>query len=184
MKPKALKVVERAIGDLKPYRNNPRENKQAVAAVARSIKEFGFRQPIVVDKRGVIVVGHVRYLAAIKLQLKRVPVHVATDLSAKQLQAYRIADNQTGSLSEWDFDKLIVEVGDLRRDAFDLASLGFKPQQFNDLVAAVDGGELRGQGQAIGEAWEIRVECRDEAHQREVYERLTGEGLTCRLQVL
>lgn len=184
MKRKALKVVERAIATLKPYGRNPRENKTAVAAVARSIEEFGFRQPIVADKQGVIVVGHVRYQAALKLKLERVPVHVATDLSARQLKAYRIADNQTGSLSEWDFDKLLVEVGDLKKGSYDLSALGFKPRQFHDLVDAVDGEDLRGAGLAIDEAWEIRVECRDEAHQREVYDRLTSEGLTCRLQVL
>ena len=82
----------RSIKDIRPYDNNPRINDDAVDAVAASLKEFGFRQPIVVDGDGVIVCGHTRYKAAQQLGLKKVPVHVATDLSPDQIKAYRIAD--------------------------------------------------------------------------------------------
>jgi len=87
-------VEQRPISSIRPYENNPRINADAVDAVAASIREFGFRQPIVVDEEGVIIVGHTRYLAALKLGLEVVPVHVAVGLTPAQAKAYRIADNQ------------------------------------------------------------------------------------------
>jgi ParB-like chromosome segregation protein Spo0J len=88
-----MKIELWNIADVKPYPGNPRQNDDAVDAVARSLVEFGFRQPIVVDRDGVIVCGHTRYKAAVKLHLEKVPVHVAKDLSPEQIRAYRIADN-------------------------------------------------------------------------------------------
>ena len=79
-------------------------------AVAASLRAFGFRQPIVVDEQGVIIVGHTRYKAALKLGLEAVPVHVAVGLTPAQAQAYRLADNQTATLSQWDEDKLPLEL--------------------------------------------------------------------------
>src|SRR5438874_3722223 len=105
-----MHVVERPIASVRPYDQNPRINDPAVDAVVASIKEFGFRQPIVVDEQGVIIVGHTRYKAALKLGMTEVPVHVAVGLSPEQARAYRIADNQTNRLSEWDFDKLPLEL--------------------------------------------------------------------------
>lgn len=99
-----MKVEERKIGDIRPYEHNPRRNDPAVDAVAASIREFGFRQPIVVDEAGVIVAGHTRWKAAQKLGLETVPVHVATGLTPAQIKAYRIADNKVAELAEWDFD--------------------------------------------------------------------------------
>ena len=92
------------LASINSYERNPRLNDAAVNAVARSLQEFGFRQPIVVDAEGVIVCGHTRWKAAAKLGLARVPVHVARDLSPEQLRAYRSADNQTASIAEWDFE--------------------------------------------------------------------------------
>jgi len=89
----------RSISSIRPYENNPRINASAVDAVAASIKEFGFQQPIVVDEEGVIIVGHTRYKAAIKLGLTEVPVKVAIGLSPTQAKAYRIADNATASIA-------------------------------------------------------------------------------------
>jgi hypothetical protein len=109
-----MKVELRKLADLRPYEQNPRLNADAVAAVARSIKEFGFRQPIVVDVEGVIICGHTRFKAAESLGLLKVPVHVARDLSAAQIKAYRIADNQTATLAEWDPALLPIELADLR----------------------------------------------------------------------
>lgn len=90
-----MKIELRPLSEIKPYPNNPRVNDDAVDAVAASLREFGFRQPIVVDADGVIICGHTRFKAAQKLCLEKVPVHVATDLSPEQIKAYRIADNQT-----------------------------------------------------------------------------------------
>src|SRR2546430_594795 len=103
-------VEQRPTSSIRPYETNPRINAAAVVAVAPSIREFGFRQPIVVDEAGVIVVGHTRYLAALKLGLETVPVHVAVGLTPAQAKAYRLADNQTATLSSWDDDKLPLEL--------------------------------------------------------------------------
>ena len=92
----AYNVQLRNIDEIKPYERNPRLNDNAVDAVAASLKEFGFRQPIVIDGDGVIVCGHTRYKAAKKLGLAKVPVHVAKDLTPEQVKAYRLADNKTG----------------------------------------------------------------------------------------
>jgi DNA modification methylase len=118
---------------IRPYSNNPRINDKAVDAVAASIREFGFRQPIVVDRKGVIVVGHTRYLAALKLGLRDVPVHVATDLTPAQIRAYRIADNKTGELADWDHDRLVQELIELEKEAFDLNLLGFTTDELQEL---------------------------------------------------
>src|ERR1700688_3733866 len=109
-----MQIEMRDITSIKPYENNPRINEAAVDAVAASIKEFGFRQPIVVDEEDVIIVGHTRYKAALKLGLTEVPVHVAVGLSTEQAKAYRIADNQTATLASWDDDKLVQELAQLQ----------------------------------------------------------------------
>src|SRR5438552_3742241 len=99
-----MKVELRPIDRVIPYARNPRKNDAAVATVASSIKEFGFRQPIVVDEEGVIIVGHTRWKAARQLGLSKVPVHIAKDLTPEQAKAYRIVDNQTNSIAEWDME--------------------------------------------------------------------------------
>jgi len=92
-----MEIELRPLVEIKPYEKNPRLNDAAVEAVARSIREFGFRQPIVVDADGVIVVGQTRYKAAQQLGLKQVPVHAARELTPEQARAYRIADNATAA---------------------------------------------------------------------------------------
>src|SRR5262245_23679867 len=111
-----MQIEDWPLDSIKVYENNPRHNDEAVEAVARSIAEFGFRQPIVVDENGVIVVGHTRYKAARKLGLETVPVHVAKGLSPAQARAYRIADNQTATIADWDDDKLVVELKQLQEE--------------------------------------------------------------------
>src|SRR5262249_23081084 len=124
------------LSEIRPYDNNPRVNDQAVDAVAASIREFGFRQPIVVDDDGVIIVGHTRYKAALKLGLERVPVHVARGLSPAQVKAYRLADNQPAQLSEWDYDRLPLELADLQQVQFDLNLTGFSGEELLRLLEA------------------------------------------------
>ena len=104
-----MKIELRPLSAIKPYEKNPRINEGAVDAVAESIRRFGFRQPIVVDKEGVIVCGHTRLKAAQKLCLEKAPVHVATDLTPAQIRAYRIADNKTAELSERNLNWLPLE---------------------------------------------------------------------------
>jgi len=123
--------IERVI----PYDRNPRINDgPAVDAVAASLKEFGFRQPIVVDRDGVIVVGHTRWKAAKKLGLAQVPVHVAKDLTPEQAKAYRLADNKTNELAEWDKALLPLELADLQAMNFDLGLLGFSKDELAELL--------------------------------------------------
>lgn len=133
-----MKIELWPIGKLKPYPNNPRVNDDAVDAVARSLQEYNFRQPIVVDTDGVIVCGHTRWKAAQKLGLDKVPVHVATDLTPDQIRAYRIADNQTATLAEWDFDLLPIELSELKASNYDLGLLGFDA----DDLARILSGEM------------------------------------------
>src|SRR4051794_2202193 len=114
-----MNIELRPIESIRPYENNPRENAAGIDAVAQSIQEFGWRQPIVVDEEGCIIVGHTRYLAAQKHGMTEVPVHVATGLTPAQVQAYRIADNQTSNLSSWDHDKLTQELISLQKQDFD-----------------------------------------------------------------
>lgn len=129
-----MKIELRNLAEIKPYEKNPRFNDDAAEAVAASIREFGFRQPIVVDAEGVIICGHTRYKAALKLGLEKVPVHVAKDLSAEQIRAYRIADNQTASLATWNYDLLPIELGALKEASYDLALLGFDPDELAKLL--------------------------------------------------
>jgi DNA modification methylase len=120
-----MQVELRLITSIRPYDKNPRLNDHAVDAVVASIREFGFRQPIVVDEEGIIIVGHTRYKAALKLGLEKVPVHVAMGLTPAQIKAYRIADNQTATLAQWNYDLLPQELAELQKENFDLDLTGF-----------------------------------------------------------
>lgn len=121
---KALTIVNKKIEDIKPYDNNPRHNEAAIDAVANSIKEFGWKQPLVIDKDNVIVVGHTRYQSAKKLGLSEVPCVIADDLTEEQIKAYRIADNKTNELSTWDLDKLKEELEGI--SDIDMSQFGFE----------------------------------------------------------
>ncbi|MCC6492307.1 MAG: ParB N-terminal domain-containing protein [Pirellulales bacterium] len=129
-----MKISLRSVSDVTPYEQNPRINDDAVDAVVASLREFGFRQPIVVDADGVIICGHTRWKAAQKLGLEKVPVHVAKDLSPEQIKAYRIADNQTASLAEWNYDLLPLELADLQAANYDLGLLGFDAEELAKLL--------------------------------------------------
>jgi DNA modification methylase len=131
-----MQIEERPIESIKPYENNPRINDPGVDAVAKSIEEFGVRQPLVVDEHGVVIVGHTRLKAALKLGMKTVPVHVAVGLTPAQVQAYRIADNQTATLSTWADDKLALELMNLKEQGFDLDLTGFSADDILRLMNA------------------------------------------------
>ena len=131
-----MKVEQRDIDTIRPYEGNPRVNDAAVDAVAASLKEFGWRQPLVIDEDGTIVCGHTRYKAALKLGLNKVPVHVATDLTPEQVKAYRLADNATADLATWDPELLPIEIGELRDGGFDLELLGFSGDDLGKLLDA------------------------------------------------
>ena len=127
-----FRIVQMSLADITPYQNNPRvTTTEAIAETAKSIKQYGFRQPIVVDKKKVIVAGHVRYLASKALGLEKVPVHVA-DLSDADAQAYRIADNRTATLTQWDYSTLISEIMSLGADSNSLP--GWSPDELEHML--------------------------------------------------
>lgn len=116
-----MQILEKRLNEIEPYSRNPRKNDAAVGPVMESIKQFGFKVPIVIDRNGVIVTGHTRYKAARKLHLKTVPCICADDLTEEQIKAFRLADNKVGELAEWDFELLGKELdalGDYDMDVF------------------------------------------------------------------
>ena len=130
-----MKIEIADISSIKPYENNPRKlSEKAIEKVAMSLKEYGFRQPIVVDKDRVIVAGHTRFRASKKLGLKQVPVSIIDNLTEEQINAYRIADNRTAEESEWDSELLKMEIKELEAKDFKLDLLGFNEDQLNDIL--------------------------------------------------
>lgn len=118
-----MEIKNIKLEDLKPYEKNPRKNDEAVQYVAESIKQFGFKVPIIIDKNNVIVAGHTRFKAATQLGLKEVPCIVADDLTDEQIKAFRLADNKVSEKSEWDFELLDEELKDIID--IDMEDLGF-----------------------------------------------------------
>lgn len=127
-----MQIVEKNLFELKPYINNPRCNDNAVNNLANSIKQFGFKVPIVIDKNNVIVCGHTRIKAAEKLKLKSVPCIIADDLTETQIKAFRLADNKVAERATWDMNKLDEELTELTNLDFDMADFGFE-QKVNEL---------------------------------------------------
>lgn len=170
---------------LKPYPHNPRVISQAaIDKVLASVREFGWRQPIVVDEDGVILVGHTRRLAAIKGGYKQVPVHDATGLSDAQKRAYRLADNRTGEESEWDMPVLATEIAGLRALDFDLKPLGFDTPELRALEAKEPGKDAEATPEPPknpvtrpGDLWQLGdhyVRCGDSTKAEDVSDLLDG----------
>lgn len=118
-----MDIFMKNLNEIKPYEKNPRRNDDAVKYVAASIKEFGFKVPIIIDKDGVIVAGHTRYKAAKNLNIEQVPCIVADDLTEEQIKAFRLADNKTGEMAAWDFEMLQGEIEELLD--FNMQDFGF-----------------------------------------------------------
>lgn len=161
-----LKIEYLQISDLIPYANNPRINDNAVDAVAASIKEFGFKNPIVIDNCNVIIAGHTRLKAAEKLGLKTVPIIRADDLTEQQAQAFRLADNKTAELAEWDLDSLEQELDELSQD-FDMTDFGFELLNFDDDDTEITEDEVPEEVETrckLGDVWKLgshRLICGD-----------------------
>lgn len=130
-----MEIIYKPVSDLIPYENNPRKNDQAVDYVANSIKEFGFKVPIIVGSDNVIVTGHTRLKAAIKLGLTEVPVIVADDLTEEQINAFRLADNKVAEMADWDFERLDLELETLD---FDMSEFGFDIEQELEMPTDLD----------------------------------------------
>lgn len=124
-----MNIIEKKLSELRPYQNNPRKNNVAIEPVMKSIREFGFKIPIICDSDGVIVCGHTRYAAAKKLKYKAVPCVIADDLSEEQIKAFRLVDNKTAEFAEWDFDLLNDELNDITN--IDMTDFGFEEPDLN-----------------------------------------------------
>lgn len=175
-----MNIIDKPIDELIPYANNPRHNDDAVFAVANSISQFGFKVPVVVDKDNVIVCGHTRYKAAQKLGLKTIPCIIANDLIPEQINAFRLADNKTAELADWDMSKLEEELQGLA-NGFDMEDFGFKELEMLDEPSEIadddfddappeDPKAKRGDLYQLGEH---RLLCGDATDQDDV-ERLLG----------
>lgn len=188
-----MKIEIRPLASITQYARNPRRNQSAVATVKASLKEYGWRQPIVVDAEGVIIAGHTRYLAALELGWTDVPVHVAEGLTPAQIKAYRIMDNRSHERAEWDMDLLALEMEDLKALDFDLDLTGFSTEDLAGIEAAAlpheEGSdtepqidraeELCGQwGVETGQLWQLgehRLLCGDSTKAEDVGRVLQGD---------
>ena len=126
-----MQIIEKDLSWLKPYKNNPRDNESAVEPVANSIKEFGFKVPIVATSDGEIINGHTRFKASKLLGLEKVPVIIADDLTDEQIKAFRLADNKVSEFSKWNEDKLRDELKQLEMD---MAEFGFEFTELTELL--------------------------------------------------
>jgi ParB-like chromosome segregation protein Spo0J len=167
-----------------PYARNARKlSARALDVITTSLKEFGFRQPIVVDKEGVIIAGHTRLMGAKKLGMAVVPVHVATDLTPGQVKAYRLMDNRSAQETTWDFELLGPELFEITAMEINPALTGFDRKEMTKLLVdkmyAMD-EPAAGAPQLGGLEYRVIVDCKDEAHQTELIDRFEHEGLACR----
>lgn len=138
-----MEIINKKLEELKPYEKNPRKNEEAVEYVANSIKEFGFKVPIVIDKNNVIVTGHTRYKAAKKLGMEEVPTIMADDLTEEQIKAFRLADNKVSEKSKWNKDLLMSELFDLDMD---MSEFGFEDEiKVEEEDGEIEFGEILGE---------------------------------------
>ena len=186
-KDRNMKVELAPIDTIKPYPNNPRKlSETAIEKVAQSIQEFGFRQPIVIDKDRIIVVGHTRYRASKKLGYKKVPITIAENLTKEQINAYRIADNRTNEEAKWDEELLKMELKELDYKDFDLKMTGFDDKQINDLLfeekqGLTDDDDVPDTPEEpitkLGDIWQLgkhRVMCGDATKEEDVNKLMDG----------
>ena len=176
-----MNIVEKKISEIKPYEKNPRRNEKAIDLVANSIKEFGFKQPIVIDDNNVIVCGHTRFQAPKKLGLKEVPCVVADDLSDEQIKAYRLADNKVAEASEWDFDLLSDELDEII--GIDMEDFGFLDVDLSEDEEDVSEDDYEIQvpkepKAKIGDIYQLgkhRLMCGDSTKQEDVSRLMNGQ---------
>lgn len=173
-----MQIIEKKIDEIIPYINNPRNNDAAVETVAASIKEFGFKQPIVIDKDGVIVAGHTRHKAAKRLGLATVPCIMADDLTEQQIKAYRLADNKVAELATWDMETLEIELEQITE--LEMIDFGFEPLEDNEKPTK----EREDLSADVESMYQVIIECNDETEQEEVFTKLKNEGYSCRVLTL
>ena len=187
----ADKIVHQRVDELVPYARNSRTHSdEQVAQIAASIREFGFTNPVLVDDQGGIVAGHGRVLAAKQIGMDTVPTICVGWLSEKQRRAYVIADNQLALNAGWDDAVLASELDDLLADDFDLQLIGFDPETLDDILAGANNDSAAGAEPAetsaginYQEKFAVLVDCKNESDQRRVFDKLTTDGLSCKVLV-
>lgn len=182
---KEMKIIYKKVADIIPYENNPRNNEKAVDYVANSIKQFGFKNPIIIDKENVIVAGHTRLKAAEKLGIEEVPCIMADDLNEEQIKAFRLADNKVSEIATWDLDKLDLELEDIN---IDMSEFGFGDinieldEEYEEDEEEEDGPEnIEESNFNYKEQYGVIVMCKDSADQEKVYNKLASEGYECKV---
>ena len=170
-----LNIVYKPIKELKPYKKNAKKhNKEQVEQIANSIKEFGFTQPVIIDKHNSVVAGHGRILGAKKAGLKQVPTVCLEDLTEEQIKAYRLVDNKLNE-SEWDYSLLDEELENLTED-IDMELFGF------DLTEEIEQEETKKKVEfEIKEKYEVHIICKDEKQMEQVFNDVKGYGQECKL---
>lgn len=128
-----MEIITKYISEIIPYENNPRKNDEAVEYVANSIKEFGFKVPVIIDKNNVIVAGHTRVKAAERLGIEEIPCIMADDLTDEQIKAFRLADNKVGELAGWDFEILDMELIDIDLNMSDFGFITYDDSDIDNL---------------------------------------------------
>lgn len=170
-----MEVFEIKIDNIKPYENNPRTIERAIDKVAESIKEFGFKVPIIVDKDNVIVAGHTRLEAAKKIGLETVPCIKADDLTPEQIKAFRLADNKVAEFAIWDMEKLEFELAQI--ETINMGYFGFEESEnATDEEPEFETEQTFNYEPEFG----VIVICQDEEEQKEVFEKLTAKGYDCK----
>ena len=173
-----MQIIDKKIGEIKPYEKNPRKNDNAVDAVASSISQFGFKNPIVIDGNNVIICGHTRYKAAQKLGLEKVPCVVADDLTDEQIKAYRLADNKVAELAEWDIDLLGEELDGIFD--IDMSDFGFDLTEEEEEETEIIEDEVPQEVEPIakqGDIWQLgrhRLMCGDSTSITDVETLMNG----------
>lgn len=182
-----MRIVEKELTWLKPYANNPRDNESAVEPVANSIKEFGFKVPIVATSDGEIINGHTRFKASKLLGIEKVPVIIADDLTDEQIKAFRLVDNKTGELADWDEPLLIKELEELDGLDYDMGQFDFGLNL--DDVEEGESGDTGDTGDIpddinVMETFALNVIVSDEKEQAELYEEMLGRGYDVKVVAL
>lgn len=171
-----LNIIYKNIKELKPYKKNAKKHsKEQVEQIANSIKEFGFTQPVIIDKNNCVVAGHGRILGAKKAGLKQVPTVCLEELTEEQIKAYRLVDNKLNE-SEWDYSLLDEELENLTED-IDMNLFGFEMEEQQD-----DETENKKKVEfEIKEKYEVHIICKDEKQMEQVFNKVKGYGQECKL---
>lgn len=178
-----MEIVYKKIESLKPYKRNPRNNEEAVKYVANSIKEFGFKVPIIIDKNNEIIAGHTRLLASKELKLREVPCIIADDLTEEQIKAFRLADNKVGEIAEWNFDLLeeeLADIQDIDMSMFDFDLSSLESEEEKEIIEDDYEAEIPEEPKAkYGDIYQLgnhRLMCGDSTKEEDV-EKLINENI-------